>query len=122
MARDDDDRQPAVESGRVQTRNGRPYPVTIDVPDAAVKLCYTEFSTSYTMAVAGLALKQGVATCEVYRAGDAAKPRTSGTHLEGPGSAAVQSWKGIEGITTPRRRSSFQQGRTVITRYGHGSG
>lgn len=70
---------------RMQTRNGRTYPVIINVSDAAVKLAYTEFNTAYTMAVAGLALEQGIAACEVYRAGDAAKPRRSCMHLEGPG-------------------------------------
>jgi hypothetical protein len=53
--------------------------------DGAERLCYTEFSAAYTMAVAGLALEQGIATCEVYRAGEAAKRRASCAHLEGPG-------------------------------------
>ncbi len=70
---------------RMQTGKSGPHMLTINVPDATVKLCYTEFSTAYTMAVAGLALEQGIATCEVYRAGDAAKPRASCVHLEGPG-------------------------------------
>lgn len=70
---------------RMQMRKSGPYPLTINIPDATVRLCYTEYSTAYTMAVAGLALEQGIATCEVYRAGDAAKPRRSCTHLEGPG-------------------------------------
>ncbi len=70
---------------RRQMGKSGPYLHPINVPDAARKLCYTEFSTAYTMAVAGLALEQGIATCEVYRAGDAARPRRSCTHLEGPG-------------------------------------
>jgi hypothetical protein len=70
---------------RMQMRRSEPYPLTINIPDATVKLCYTEFSTAYTRAVAGLALEEGIATCEVYRAGDATKPRRSCTHLEGPG-------------------------------------
>ena len=70
---------------RIQVRRGRQYTLTINVPDAVVKVAYTEFSTAYTIAVAGLALEQGIATCEVYRAGDAAKPRPSCVHLEGPG-------------------------------------
>jgi hypothetical protein len=70
---------------RTQTRNGRPYQARLNVADSAVKLAHYEFSSAYTMAVAGLALEEGIATCEVYRAGFAANPRASCACLEGPG-------------------------------------
>jgi hypothetical protein len=70
---------------RLQMRRRQPYQVRVNVIDAAAKLAQYEFSAAYTVAVASLALEEGIATCEVYRAGFAAEPRPSCECLQGPG-------------------------------------
>jgi hypothetical protein len=68
-----------------RSRNGRPYQTRVNVGDAALRLALGEYNIAYTKAVASMALEAGIPTCEIYRAGYAAQPRTSCMCLEGPG-------------------------------------
>jgi hypothetical protein len=108
---------------RTQTRNGHPYTLTINVPDAAMMLDYTEFSTGYTMAVAGASLLHRAsppARC-IGRAMRLNRAPHAGTWRV-RGSAAVQSWRGIGGTRIPAAEVVIPAGLSVITRDGYGSG
>lgn len=107
---------------RRQMGKSGPYLHPINMPDAARKLCYTEYSTAYTWR--WLVVRLSKASQRVRCIG-LERLRNRGPHAriwKGRGSAAARSWRGIEGITTRLQRLSFQQGHTVITRYGFGSG
>jgi len=84
------------------SKKGKPYPVRINIPALAITLSYGEFNIAYTRAVAGMALEQGIPTCEVYRAGATAVPRWACTCLEGPGVSCAAVLEGERAYFTGR--------------------
>lgn len=87
---------------RQTSRKGKPYALRINITAVSTMLAFGEYNLAYTRAVAGSALDEGIATCEVYRAGPAAAPRWSCSCLEGPGVSCVAILEGLRAYHTGR--------------------